>query len=205
MEGFSFCVLRPAIQKLVDGFFHVCPDLIGGIPFLCSPGCAGPGAEVLFRVEVKHPAAGRSGTGVLTMANPPAFAGSLITYPRHLRANELQGGEPAAQMGTAPLPFHGERRVVRAARDAVLVQRAVRARKRQLVFQRDIGFFKRCILQKVFVDFNAVKSGVSQKGFRVDEGMFLEETCKTGIRALEAAWALSSSGESDFFPIRISG
>lgn len=43
---------------MVDGFFHIHTYFVGGAPFLRTPESAGISPEILFRVDMEHPAAG---------------------------------------------------------------------------------------------------------------------------------------------------
>lgn len=61
------------------------------------------------------------------------------------------------------------------------------------------------VMKKAFIDFNGIKSGISKKSFGIYKRMFVKKSFKTGIRALESARDLSSSGESDFLSMTISG
>ena len=141
----------------------------------------------------------RSGRRVLI------FCGFVI-FPFHFRAYKLHGRDAAAQVGSAAFPAHGNRRVMRAARDAVFVQRAVRIRQGKPSVQWNVRFFKRSFFAKqVFIDFDGIESGIAQKIFWLYERMCFKKSFNTGTSAFASARLLSSSGESDFFSTVISG
>ena len=85
------------IFEMVDGAFHGGTVFVNGIPSLGSADRTGIKTEVLLRVYVHHAAAGRSSTGVFTMADPAEF--SIIAFaPGHFGADEVEGGRTATQM-----------------------------------------------------------------------------------------------------------
>ncbi|EOS20907.1 hypothetical protein C806_04715 [Lachnospiraceae bacterium 3-1] len=57
------------VLEMVDGFFHISPDLIGGIPSGRTPECTGIGAQVFLGINRKHPASGGFRTGIFTVAD----------------------------------------------------------------------------------------------------------------------------------------
>ena len=114
-----------AVLEMVDGFFHISPELIGGIPSGRTAECTRIGAQVFLGINIKHPAAGGFRTGIFTVADAFAFTGCFIIFPFHFRAYKLHGWQPAAEMGFASFPFHWKGWVFGAAGDAVLIQRAV--------------------------------------------------------------------------------
>ena len=99
-----FLILGPAscdtetVLEMVNGFFHIHTYFIGGVPFQRTPENAGISPEILFRVNIEHPAAGGIRAWIFTMADTPAFSGLLIVFPFHFRAYKLHGGKPAAKM-----------------------------------------------------------------------------------------------------------
>ena len=84
------------VLKVVNGFFHVHADFVGGIPFLRAEDCSGIRTEVLFRIDIDHSSAGRSSTGIVTMANAFVFFSGAVPFPFHLRADKFHSREPAA-------------------------------------------------------------------------------------------------------------
>lgn len=86
------------VFEMVDGFFHIHTDFIGGDPFLRTPESAGISPEILFRIDIEHPAAGGIRAWIFTMADTSAFSSLLIVFPFHFRAYKLHGGKPTAKM-----------------------------------------------------------------------------------------------------------
>ena len=115
MEG--PCILRPAISEtetvfdVIDGALDGCADLIGGLPFLCPADRSGIKAEVLFWIQIDHsPASGRC-TWILAVTDTAVL--SVFTFvPAHFRADELEGLQPAAEMGCISFRLHGKGRVM---------------------------------------------------------------------------------------------
>ncbi len=58
-----------AVLEMVDGFFHISPELIGGIPSGRTAECTRIGAQVFLGINIKHPAAGGFRTGIFTVAD----------------------------------------------------------------------------------------------------------------------------------------
>ena len=73
MKG--LCILCLAISKtktvfdVVDGAFDRCADLIGRLPFFCSPDHSGTAAEIFLRIKINHASAFRIRAGIFTMAD----------------------------------------------------------------------------------------------------------------------------------------
>lgn len=118
------------VFEMVDWFFNISPDFVNAVSLFGAPGGSGIGAEILFRIHIKHPATGGSGAGVLAIADTSAGLGLFAVLPFHFGTYKLHCRKAAANQ--CPL-F-------------------------QFVFQRNIRLFKRCFLQKVFIDFNGIKS-----------------------------------------------
>lgn len=64
---------------------------------------------------------------------------------------------------------------MRTAGDTIAIDGVIDTFDFQLVFQRNIRFFKGRFLQQVFVNLNGIESSISQKRFGVDKRMCLEE------------------------------
>lgn len=58
------------VLEMVNGFFNIHPDFIGVAPFIRSAQDTRVGAQVLLRINVKHPATGGVRAGIFTMADP---------------------------------------------------------------------------------------------------------------------------------------
>ena len=86
------------VFEMVDGFFHIHTYFVGGVPFIRIPEGAGIEPQVFFRINIKHPAAGRICAWIFTMTDTPAFSGLLIVFPFHFGAYKFHGGKSAAQM-----------------------------------------------------------------------------------------------------------
>ncbi len=121
-------------------------------------------------------------------------------------ASGNQGLQAADILVFTPFPFHRKGRIFRTAGDPVFVQRTVRVRKGDSSVKGDVRFFNGSVLQEVFIDFNGNrKPHHPGKVLGLMRGCFRKKSFNTGMSALESARLLSSSGESDFFPIIISG
>ena len=78
------CVLCLAIRntenvfKVVDGAFHRGAYFISRIPMLGATNRAGIKAKVLFRVNINHSTAGRTGAGIFTMTDTSVFP--VVTF-----------------------------------------------------------------------------------------------------------------------------
>lgn len=138
MECFFILCFTPrnteAVFKVVNGFFHVSTDFIGGIPFFCATDCSRVSAEILFWINVDHPPAGRSSTRIVTVADTIGFFRFFIILPFHFGADKLHGRNTAAQMRFTTFPFHWQGRIVRATGDAIFVYRIVNPFKLEFVF-----------------------------------------------------------------------
>ena len=163
------------VFEMVNGFFDIYPDFISGIPFVRTAEGPRIGAQVFLRIEIKHSAAGRFRAGGFAMADTPAFPGFPVVLPIHFRTDEFHGRDATAQMRFNSFPFHRERRIFRAAGDAILIERTIGFRKRQFITQRNICLLKRRFLKQVFIDFNGIESRIAQESFRVDQRVFPEE------------------------------
>ena len=84
-----------AILEVIDGTLHSGTDFISRIPIGGSPKGAGVSAQILFRVEVKHSAAGRIRAGILTLAFTMVLFRSFVRNPFHPWANEFISGDAA--------------------------------------------------------------------------------------------------------------
>ena len=157
------------IFKVVDGFFHIDTYLIRAVPLFCPTGSAWIGTEILFRIDIEHPATGRCCTWVFTMADTPFGLILFVVFPFHFWAYKLHGWESAAQMCFAPFPSHRKGGGFGTAGDAFCIQRAARFRQGKPSIEWDVSFFKRCFQKKVFVDFNGIKSRVTQEDFGIDQ------------------------------------
>ena len=102
MEGlFILCPLprnTETVFELVDVLFNVYPDLISALPLWSTSQDTRICAEILFGIEIEHPAAGRIRTGILTVADTFGPAGGSVTFPLHFGADKFHGRETAAQM-----------------------------------------------------------------------------------------------------------
>ena len=131
-----------AVLEMVDCFFNIYPELIGGIPLGRTTERTRIGAQVFLGINIKHPAAGGFSTGIFTVADTFAFIGCFIIFPFHFWAYKLHGWQPAAEMGPASFAFHWKRRVFRTAGDAVLIQRAVGFRKGDSAVEGNVSLLK---------------------------------------------------------------
>ena len=84
------------VLDVIDGFFHIYTDFVCTIPFFRATGNTGICTKILFRIDVNHASAGRSGTGIITKADTMIGFCFLIVYPLHFRADELHGGNAAS-------------------------------------------------------------------------------------------------------------
>ena len=109
------------VFEMADGFLNISSDFVGGVPFIRTTDCTGIGTQVFLRIKIKHPAAGRFRTGIIAIADTPAFTSFLIIYPFHFGAYELHGRESAAQMGFTPFPLHRQGRIFGTAGNAIFI------------------------------------------------------------------------------------
>ena len=72
-----------AVFEVINGFFNIYSDFIGGIPFLGAADCSRISAEVLFRINVDHPSTGRC------CPVPISFRGRQISWLEDHSANEI--------------------------------------------------------------------------------------------------------------------
>ncbi len=118
------------VFEVVDGFFNIYSDFVGGIPFPGATDGSGISAKVLFRINVDHPSAGRSGAWMITVAYAFGFLCGAVPFPIHFGAYEFHGRKPAAQMGSASLTLHGKGGVMRTAGNAVIIYGILEERKK---------------------------------------------------------------------------
>ena len=194
MEG--SCILRPAISEaetvfdVIDGALDGCADLIGGLPFLCPADRSGIKAEVLFRIQIDHsPASGRC-TWILAVTDTAVL--SVFTFvPAHFRADELEGLQPAAEMGCISFRLHGKGRVMGTAGYSFLIDRVIGAFICSTYIHRDkcpfedpggavLSGAEHIAAEERFIDISTVESGISKKGHRIDQGMLPEEILQYG-------------------------
>ena len=90
IPGSALCKTE-TVFEVIDGFFNIYTDLIGGSPFLCIPDGTRVCTEIFFRIDVDHPSAGRIRTGILTVADPPLGFVLFVVFPFHFGAYELHG------------------------------------------------------------------------------------------------------------------
>lgn len=76
-----------AVFKLIDRALHGSPDLIGIIPFRGSPEGAGICPQVFFRIDINHSPAGRSGAGIVTVADTFGLFSFFVVFPFHFGAD----------------------------------------------------------------------------------------------------------------------
>lgn len=156
------------VFEVVNGFFHIDTYLICAVPFFCSACSSRIGTQILFRIDIEHPATGRSCAWVFTMADTPFGLILFVVFPFHFWAYKLHGRESAAQMRFASFSFHRKRGVFGTAGDALCIQWTVRFRQGKPSIEWDKSLFKRRFLKKVFVDLNGIKSRVTEEGFGID-------------------------------------
>ena len=109
------------VFEMVDGFLNRYSDFVGGVPFIRTTDCTRVGTQIFLGIKIKHPAAGRFRTGIIAMADTLTFTSFLIVYPFHFGAYKLHGRESAAQMRSAPFPFHRQGRIFRTAGNAIFI------------------------------------------------------------------------------------
>lgn len=97
-----------AVFEVIDGFFNIYSDFIGGIPFLGAADCSRISAEVLFRINVDHPSTGRCCTRSITMTYTFGFVCDAVPFPFHFGADKFHGWKTTAQMRFTSFPFHGK-------------------------------------------------------------------------------------------------
>ena len=193
------------VFEVVDGFFNIYSDFAGGIPFPGATDCPGISAEVLFRINVDHPSTGRCRTRSITMAYAFCFLCDAVPFPFHFGTDKFHGWKAAAQMGSAPFPFHWEGSVMRTAGNAVIIYSVIDSFEPEFIFQRNIRFFKGCFHQQIFIDLDGIESGIPQKRFGIDERMLPEEILQCRDQRLGICEALVLIRGIGFLPTMISG
>ena len=163
------------VFEVVDGFLNIYSDFVGGIPFRGAADCSGISAKVLFRINVDHSSTGRCCTRSITMAYTFCFLCDAVPFPFHFGADKFHGWKAAAQMGSAPFPFHWKGSVMRTAGNAVIIYGVIHPFDFEFVFQGNIRFFKGCFLQQIFINPDGIESGIPQKRFGIDKRMLPEE------------------------------
>lgn len=69
---FTSCHTK-TILEMVDCFFHIYPDFVCVIPFLCATGSAGISPKVLLGIDIEHAPAGRICTRGFAFTDPFGF------------------------------------------------------------------------------------------------------------------------------------
>ena len=153
------------VLEVVDEFLNMYSDFVGGSPFLGATDCSRISAKVLFRINVDHSSTGRCGTRSITMANTFCFLCDAILFPFLFGTDKFHGWKAAAQMRSAPFPFHWEGSIMGTAGNAVIIYDVIHSFDVEFVFQRNIGFFKGCFLQQIFINLNGIASGIPPETF----------------------------------------
>ena len=83
------------VLKVVNGFFYIHTDFIGGNPLLCTTDSSKISTEVLLWIEVDHSSTGRRSTWMVTMADMFCFLCDAVLFPLHFGTDELHGWETA--------------------------------------------------------------------------------------------------------------
>ncbi|GFI46370.1 hypothetical protein IMSAGC019_01684 [Lachnospiraceae bacterium] len=178
------------VFEVVDGFFNIYSDFVGGIPFLGATDGSGISAKVLFRINVGHPSTGRCRTRSITMAYTFCFLCDAVPFPFHFGTDKFHGRKAAAQMGSAPFPFHREGSAMRTAGNAVIIYGVIDSFEFGFIFQRNIRFFKGRFQQQIFIDLDGIESGIPQKRFGIDGRMLPEEILQCRDQRLGICGAL---------------
>lgn len=138
------------------------------------------------------------------MADALGLAGGFVLFSLHFGTDEFHGRESAAQMGSASLPLHQQGWSFRTAGDSIFIKRAVRFFQGEPSVQRNKSFLKMKLLKQGMIDSDCIKSSIAKESSGIDERMLLKKSFRIGMRVLESARGLSSSGESDFLSTMIS-
>ena len=184
--------------KVVDCPFHNRPDFIEGVPFICIPLDSGKHPEPHIAVGIGGPALPGSAAGILTIADPlalyhvdfradpfiPVSPPLFMAMPGilHIQGGVFGAGGIAVKVVTDPLKAASIPGVIRDQGPGEM----------EIVFQEPIGV-------------NGIESGIPKEGIRMEVWVQGKEVRKHGFNEEEPPMDLSSSGESDFFPIGISG
>lgn len=138
---FTSCHTKTVLE-VVDGLFHIYPDFISGIPFLCSTGCSWISTEILLGIDIYHSSAERGRAWIVTVADTMGFLCSLIPFPLHFGTDKFHGWKSAAQMGFTAFPFHGKGNIFRTTGDAICIHGIIVSLNVKLVFQWNVSFLK---------------------------------------------------------------
>ncbi len=77
---------------MIDVPFNSSPDFVGVIPFLSAADDTGICTEILFGIDIYHPATRRSSARIVTHTLTLTFAGVFILDPLDLRTDKLISG-----------------------------------------------------------------------------------------------------------------
>lgn len=86
------------VLKMVNCFFNIHPDFIGGVPFQRAAGSPGIGSEILFRIDIDHAPTGRVCAWVFALKNSFGFFSVFIVFPVHLGTDKFHCGKSTAKM-----------------------------------------------------------------------------------------------------------
>ena len=162
--------------EVVDRPLNGSPDLIEGAPFRRIPLDTGEHTEVHVFVSVGGAAFFGGTAWFLTVADPLPF------YHMHLRAAPFNAVRTALFPGDAAIA-HIEGRIIGAGWIAIFIETDFFERTFIPGVVRDEGFAEAEIVFKGTVDIRRVKSGVAQKGIRVEKRMSGKEIGKDRLES----------------------
>lgn len=114
-----------AVFEVVNGAFHGSPYLIGLIPLGSSAQSAGIRPQVLLRIDVDHPAAGRRRARIFTLADTMVFPSGGILLPPNFWTDKFITDNATFEFAD-PFRFHGKGGIPGTAGDTVRIDRIVR-------------------------------------------------------------------------------
>lgn len=165
---------------MIDVSFNNSPYFVSTVPFFGIPDGTRICTEVFFRIDINHAAAFRGSAGGSTQALPVIFPRGFIGYPFDLGTDELVSGHIAAEFGN-PLIFHGKGWIIGTAGDAILIDCIIHifemnpCIKRYVCFRKMASIAKGITRKKIFIKLQGIKSSITKKDFRIDQGMLREE------------------------------
>lgn len=126
-----FLVLGPAsgqskaVFEVVDGAFDGSPDLIGLISLGSTSQSGGIRPQVLLRIDVDHPAAGRRRARIFALADTMVFPGGGILLPPNFWTDKFITDNATFEFADT-FRFYGKGGIPGTAVDTVSIDRIVR-------------------------------------------------------------------------------
>ena len=85
-----------AVFEVVDRFFHIHTDFVGGIPLFCAADRARVSTEIFLWIDINHSSAGRSCARVITVTGAAFRFVCFVVFPFHFGTDKFHGWKAAA-------------------------------------------------------------------------------------------------------------